>query len=77
MAQLKTAARSTRINSLLVQYLVGERAHWGAEGPRQPEVGDLESAVAAHEQVLGLQVPSMRRVNIVYIRGTTVILISS
>ena len=33
------------------------RPHGDAEGPREPEVGDLQVAVRADQQVLRLQVP--------------------
>lgn len=42
-------------------HLVCEGAHGGAEGPGQAKVGDLEGAVAANQQVLGLEIPVLTR----------------
>lgn len=39
-------------------HLVRERPYGGAESPGKTEVGDLKSAVAADQKVLGLQVPA-------------------
>lgn len=41
-------------------YLVCEGTNGGAEGPCQPEVGDLELAIAAHQQVLRLEISAGR-----------------